>query len=1296
MHRRFSILAILVIATVFTGKSIYGDLYWVGGNGFWDDPFRWLSMPGGIPGAGPPNFDTRTMFQGLSGPLAVTLDTDGLAESVILELDNGDAAFNLAGHALTLKTDFQLNASNNQDNHASIDGGFLTARALTSRTFGTGQSRLVVGPSTQVSLRKIILGVPPAFASQLTSLGFGAELIIQGSVFTDDTCVVEIDMGGMTRIDDGTFDMFGQLVEIDNLGVLELLNNGTTAIHGTMDVGINGAADVNISTNSTVFTFAPVVLGVNSTATGNVTLQDSGSRWEVRDHFIVGSAGNGVVEINDGAQMLVLDPLAHVMLGTSGSGNGQVIVGSTVGAAALFDTQSSVYVGGTNTGAGGSGQLLVNPTGIAQIDGQLRVWGQGRVEANGGDVTASQLVVTSGGRLILDNGGSFEANTVNLQSGANLTGFNDGALIIRGMPGQIGSLVVGSSSFGFGSDAGLSTIHLDDAIAFVTDWTIANFPGATAKTIVEGQSSRLQASNDLRVTGANTQTTGFLEVLDGAVVDAGDDVSIGFTSTSVAHVIVDGVASNGRRSTLRNNAQGQDAEIEIGRGGQATLDVTNGALVQSLNNISIASFPTANAAVNVTGGTAGISQLTASADLAVGGFATIDAAGGTALLLINADGQVRADDRTKVYAGGSVVVNPAGSLLTNRLHLCGELNNTGFVNVGASTLPASDGSLVVGSTGELVLDGGTLRTESLTMETGATLDLIDGTLLIENGTFSNGLTSFVIGSSSGSPTIELAQSAQAEVTFAWKIGSAAGTTGRTVLRDGGTRLANTGGGGGADLVIGGFGDGLLEVLDGAEADFNDDVVIADQPGSSGGLFVRGVAGGQRARVFASGGTNNDLLVGRNGFGSLDIVDGALVEAADDVFVGLNDLAGGANGFITVSGTQDGFQATLSAADDLAIGASGVPGNLTNLGVGVVVIHSGGEVHVGDATLVGPDDTLALTGGTLRTGRLILDADPSRLQWSAGTIALTASGLTIESGGTLDRVVTLETDMNLFVNSSRRVALGGALLMEGGRFEGNDEVIVDSGGFVGGDGTIQTPVFFENSGRIQPDGVLRVEGHFVQDPAGELLMGLGPASGSDDLLLVTQFAQLGGTLTIQAGSALDPDVPGTVDAYTLVSAGTLQDSFDTVIYDVTELTALANVAADGSFLVYVGTTVDGLDGLFRGLDYFDATSEVRFTNYLAIPGDANGDQFVDGQDFIIWNSNKFQTGTDWLTGDFTGDGVTDGQDFIVWNTNKFTSTGTMLSVPEPGSVSLVFLGLALIASALRVSPSAKHPCLGQLA
>lgn len=82
----------------------------------------------------------------------------------------------------------------------------------------------------------------------------------------------------------------------------------------------------------------------------------------------------------------------------------------------------------------------------------------------------------------------------------------------------------------------------------------------------------------------------------------------------------------------------------------------------------------------------------------------------------------------------------------------------------------------------------------------------------------------------------------------------------------------------------------------------------------------------------------------------------------------------------------------------------------------------------------------------------------------------------------------------------------------------------------------------------------------------------------------------------------------------------------------------------------------------------------------LPGDANLDGTVDGQDFIEWNMNKFMSVASWCSGDFNADGMVDGQDFIEWNMNKFMSSDSFAAaVPEPASLfpTLGLIGLALL-------------------
>ena len=90
-----------------------------------------------------------------------------------------------------------------------------------------------------------------------------------------------------------------------------------------------------------------------------------------------------------------------------------------------------------------------------------------------------------------------------------------------------------------------------------------------------------------------------------------------------------------------------------------------------------------------------------------------------------------------------------------------------------------------------------------------------------------------------------------------------------------------------------------------------------------------------------------------------------------------------------------------------------------------------------------------------------------------------------------------------------------------------------------------------------------------------------------------------------------------------------------------------------------------DGVFLHNLSSDA-SQIVVDLYSALPGDANGDGITDGADFFIWNTFKFQTGTDWTSGDFNGDGITDGSDFVIWNQNKFVSADASTPVPEPNA------------------------------
>ncbi len=272
--------------------------------------------------------------------------------------------------------------------------------------------------------------------------------------------------------------------------------------------------------------------------------------------------------------------------------------------------------------------------------------------------------------------------------------------------------------------------------------------------------------------------------------------------------------------------------------------------------------------------------------------------------------------------------------------------------------------------------------------------------------------------------------------------------------------------------------------------------------------------------------------------------------------------------------------------------------------------------------------------------------------------LTGNRLTVLSGNiTVDSDVTATMQTILAAetaNSSLRKLGAGTLLVDS---TAGQTVVLQ--GTLGGNGTLEYLTAYPG-GTVSPGtsiGTLTVTRDFRQLAGAVLTMEVS-GSGMDlewDQLAVGDEAFLGGRLDIiPAAGYSDPVPPGTVDRFALITAAAFGGSFDEVSFDSQILSPTFGPDPDGSFRSFAG------EGLFRVVDYSE--TGMTFENYRALPGDANGDQVVDGTDFNIWNANKFTSATNWITGDFNGDQVTDGTDFGIWNANKFTAV--VSSVPEP--------------------------------
>jgi aldose sugar dehydrogenase len=130
--------------------------------------------------------------------------------------------------------------------------------------------------------------------------------------------------------------------------------------------------------------------------------------------------------------------------------------------------------------------------------------------------------------------------------------------------------------------------------------------------------------------------------------------------------------------------------------------------------------------------------------------------------------------------------------------------------------------------------------------------------------------------------------------------------------------------------------------------------------------------------------------------------------------------------------------------------------------------------------------------------------------------------------------------------------------------------------------------------------------------------------------------------------------------------------------------LSDLVADNSSernSVVVGSSFGSLTDIKRGSNgELYVVSLGRGTIYRitsdVVMGDFDGDNDVDGADFVAWQTNFPRTsGATLAMGDADGDGDVDGADFVVWQTNFPTTPGGGSSpVPEPWAA-----GLALAAA-----------------
>jgi T5SS/PEP-CTERM-associated repeat protein len=313
--------------------------------------------------------------------------------------------------------------------------------------------------------------------------------------------------GGLTIQSGGTLS--------DSVGALGrfLGATGTATVDGAgsswsnsadLSVGYSGAGTLTISNGGAVSNQSGHV-GRGAGATGTVTVNGAGSSWTNHIALYVGNSGTGALTIQNGG---TVSNGADAFIGVNSGATGTVTVD---GAGSSWTDTGNLYVGQTGTGVltirnggavsnGSDGHIGAN----AGATGTVTVTGAGSSWTNAGTLSVGEAGT---GTLTIANGGAVSNTTATIGTNAGATG--------TAMVTGTGSSWTNSGNLSVGQDGtGTLTIAGGGAVSNVVGAIGAN-AGSTGTVTVTGAGSSWTNSSNFYV-GQNG--TGTLTIADGGAV----------------------------------------------------------------------------------------------------------------------------------------------------------------------------------------------------------------------------------------------------------------------------------------------------------------------------------------------------------------------------------------------------------------------------------------------------------------------------------------------------------------------------------------------------------------------------------------------------------------------------------------------------------------------------------------------------------------------------------------------------------------------------------------------------------
>ncbi len=1178
-----------------------------------------------------------------------------------------------------------------------LDGAFVTLDAARwdsagdARIGSAGAGTVTVQNGGDFEADQFLIGDGTVALGEVTVTGSGSTL---NASLTSNVSLYAIGINGGT-------------------GTLHVLAGGdiTTTSTGSGDIsigeGIGSTGTLNIDGAGSTAESEDIWVGHGGTGFLNVT---NGGVINLTDataptrEFIVartlaatGDIGTGAVLVSGDNSLISAGP---VTVGLTGVGTATISGGGRINAGA------GATIGGS---AGSSGMLTVTGVGSLAdstfaVTGNLLVgqFGQGTLRAElGGNITVSTNLV------IGDDVTNTSDNSVTIDGA--------GSLLTVGNILYVGNEAVGNDTPGSETTNSLSVT--DGATASTVFLRVAEIAGSKGEMLVDGAGSSFTATNDAVV---GTAGTGKLEITSGAVLTTTSSFWAGFTgsgngavtvngpgsqlninSNNASHTFIGGnlsptaggtgtvvIENGGFMSTtvnlyLGSNATGNGVLVVRGPGSRLDSDdlfanevtyvgyanrgafsILDGASVDSelvrIGELSTAAVDEAVAAVSGVNGTA--STWNVRGDVVVGnsgvGALNISAGG---RLISNPDGTgISAIGNGATSNGSSVLIIGAGSKWTDAGGLAGPGTDLYIGNSGGSVQPTTlnihDGGALESGRGVIARLGGS-RADVIVTGNGARWDA----------------TSFLIGNlSNGSLTVSNDGDVHStgEVIIGNNVSGAQHGIGvTTVTGSGSTLISDT------TLTVGRATttDGMLGIEDGGAVTNTGHGSIAALAGSLGAVNV-----GNGSTPVSTWTNGASLFVGGSdvasgGIGTLNVNDRGSVSVANELKLWANGhvvLNGGTVGSLTiktltrVAGSTFDFQSGKlaflnNAGNNRILDAAA----LTDIFNADHTIAAGKTLQIlGPVTLSAP---LRLNGGTYALGSVKPGnetAFAANLDWDAGTLQFTDSGLNVGNAGLFGPTLLVDTDQTLLVGQSLTIDAGAELVVAGDVTSGG---MTNNGDLVAVGATIDGPVVNNSAvtivGTVDFNGLVSGPGDFFGPGTANFNGGMSPGASPAEVnfegsvaLADTNslFIEIGGTMPGSQHDALTVTGMAALDG--IVDVALINDFTPTAGQQFTILSA--NSITDNG-LVLGGPAADSFDLLVG------STSVILEAISAGLPGDYNGDGTVDTADYVLWRRNDgTQEGYDEWRDNF---GPASGSGYGV------TASQNTPAVPEPSAFALLF-------------------------